>query len=137
MNGKIIIQIEGKDIRLWFNNYTKIEIANKLLPMVKGMPPRPEEELLIEAINKVAQENYMLLLKIIVNAGVKGQAYATDKPLQITPEKVSVYIAEASNDDIYTIWVTFLQAFGFDLLLNDKDADKSEDHEKKKKKQKA
>jgi hypothetical protein len=137
MNGKIIIQIEGKDIRLWFNNYTKIEIANKLLPMVSGMPPRPEEELLIEAINKIAKENYMLLLKIIVNAGVKGQAYATDKPLQIAPEKVSVYIAEAANDDIYTIWVTFLQAFGFDLLLNDKEADKSEDHEKKKKTVKA
>ena len=133
MHGKTIIQIEDQAVSLWFNNYSKVEIGRELLPKrEKGYPSRPEEALIVEAIDKWAQENYLNLLKVIINAGIKGMAYATNQPLQVTPDKVALYLAEAESSEVYDIWLTFLQAYGFDLLLDDeKEFPKLSEDEKK------
>jgi len=133
MNGRIIVTIAGKEVKLWFNNYSKIEIANALLPKDKGMNPRPEEVQLIEAINKMSHENYMLLLRVVVNAGIKGQAYGTETEVQIKSNVVAGFIASATNEEIYSIWFTFLQAYGFDLLLDNDESETVSAEEKKKK----
>lgn len=132
MNGRIILEVNGKEVILWFNNYSKVEIGKSLLLSVNGFDPRPEEEKLIKAIDEMAKDNYLKLIKVLINAGVIGYAYGTDSTPALKSKDIAEFIATAESAEIYNIWRCFLQAYGFDLLFDEEAEGKLTEDEKKK-----
>ena len=115
MNGRIQLKIGDKTIQLWFNNFSKIELGKSLLTTVNGYPAKPNEIEFLQAIQKKATENHLVLLRDVVFAGVIGHAYGTDNLIQYTKLQIAEIIATAKEDDLYEVWTTFMDAMGMNL----------------------
>lgn len=115
MHGKLSIKITGKDIPLWFNNYSKIELGKAIIKSKNGYPAKPEESVIIQAIDELANSNHILLMKEVIWSGILGHAYAVDETPLITRKELSADLAIMSNDQLYQIWVAFLESMGMNL----------------------
>lgn len=115
MNGRIQLKIGDETIQLWFNNFSKVELGKSLLTTVNGYPAKPNEIEFLQAIQKKATENHLVLLRDVVFAGVIGHAYGTDNLIQYTKPQIAEIIATANQDDLYEVWTTFMDAMGMNL----------------------
>lgn len=115
MNGRFSFEHEGKSIPVWFNNYSRLELAKQILPELKGFPAKPEELPILKAIDQLSKENHLNLIRIILWTGLYGQAYGTFKALEYSMEEVAEIIACASEKTLYDLWIAFLQSMGVSL----------------------
>ncbi|AGO48503.1 hypothetical protein Phi18:2_gp54 [Cellulophaga phage phi18:2] len=135
MTGKIDIKIGEKMVHLWFNNYSKAELAKIILPKDKGNPAKPEEFPLLRALNRLAEENYLDLMRDIIWVGILGSSFANDEPNKIEKKEVSNHIATAPESVLYSCWLCFLDAMGVNIdHLEDKITTSSNDDEDESKK---
>lgn len=115
MHGKILITLKGVNIHLWFNNFSKEEIAKIILPKDGNFPAKPEEFPLLNAIERLATENYLYLMRDITWSGILGQAFATDTPTKFKKSDIAELIATSSDDELNKVWTCFLSAMGVNV----------------------
>lgn len=131
MHGRLRIKLNGLDVALWFNNFSRLEIAKNMLPPKDGFKAKPQEIELIEAIEKMANENHLLLMREIIWSGVIGHAYGTDTTNEFTRLKISELIAESDQGALTEIWLVFLESIGMNLDKKEGEEEKKEDSKKK------
>ena len=115
MHGKKIVKIGDKDVLLWFNNYSKAELAKLILPEDNGFPAKPEEFPLLEAFNRMVKENYLDLMRDIVWTGILGACFVKNTIPEVTKTDVSEYLAVCSNLQIQDIFRDCLDAMGVNV----------------------
>ncbi len=136
MHGKKIVKIGDKDVLLWFNNYSKAELAKLILPEDNGFPAKPEEFPLLEAFNRMVKDNYLDLMRDIVWTGILGACFVKNTIPEVKKTDVSEYLAFCSNLQIQDIFRDCLDAMGVNVdHLKDiytESAEEDEDEPKKK-----
>ena len=115
MNGKIDINIGDIKLHLWFNNFSKAELAKIILPKDGAFPAKPEEFPLLNAMNRLAEENYLVLMGHIIWTGVLGTSMANDRPAEIEKKHITNHIATATDAELHKIWICFLSAMGVNI----------------------
>lgn len=132
MHGKSVINIKGNSVHLWFNKFSEQEIAKLVLPKdKKGFDAKPEEFALLAAISRLAEENYLSLMRDIIWSGVLGHNFATDTIQAVSKKDISEMLATTSDSELSTIWVSYLQAMGVNIdNLEDKVEVSREDKKK-------
>src|SRR5690625_4966067 len=113
MNGKLRIELDGKEIKLWFNRFSEFEMKN----FFKG-------ENLLKAIEDKVKENEMAFIADLIWIGVVGQREATLEDTQMSRKDIRMAIAEASLDDLARVSNVFFKAMGQDLEQPKKKAEK-------------
>lgn len=114
MNGKIRIELGGKEVKLWFNRYTEFEMKN----FFKG-------EDLMKAIEKRVAENELSFMADLIWIGVVGHREATLEDTQISRKEIRGALAEVSLDDLGAISKCFFEAMGAGLEKPKKKAGKA------------
>jgi hypothetical protein len=112
MTGIMKLSIGGKDRVLRFNNFSAIELAKIIY---KGEQANFETEDLLNRIMKLNEKNHFLLVKTLIYAGIIGNDYVVGFEESVTVEQVGEWIAEISEEDIYSVWQTFWTSMGVDL----------------------
>lgn len=112
MTGIIKLSIGGKEQVLRFNNFSAIELAKIIY---KGEQANFETEDLLNRIMKLNEKNHFLLVKTLIYAGIIGNDYVVGFEESVTVEQVGEWIAEISEEDIYSVWQTFWTSMGVDL----------------------
>jgi hypothetical protein len=112
MTGIIKLSIGGKDRVLRFNNFSAIELAKIIY---KGEQANFETEDLLNRIMKLNEKNHFLLVKTLIYAGIIGNDYVVGFEESVTVEQVGEWIADISEQDIYSVWQTFWTSMGVDL----------------------
>ena len=112
MTGIMKLSIGGKDRVLRFNNFSAIELAKIIY---KGEQANFETEDLLNRIMKLNEKNHFLLVKTLIYAGIIGNDYVVGFEESVTVEQVGEWIAEISEQDIYSVWQTFWTSMGVDL----------------------
>jgi hypothetical protein len=115
MHGKAMLKIGGVLLPLWFNNYSQIELSKLILPADGSYPPKPNEFLLLNAIQRMSEENHLKLMKEVLWSGVLGQAFATDSAPTVDRVALSTLLATTSESELYTVWTCFLEAMGANI----------------------
>lgn len=116
MTGILDINLGGKIHRLRFNNFSRMEIAKRL---VKG-DGLPHPESFIKAVDEMASDNHLLLMKIIIYAGICGESYIkSDKPA-LTIEEIGEIVATEDAETLFKAWRAFLDAEGINLPVEEK-----------------
>jgi len=115
MSTRLRINIGGKEIPVWFNNFSKVEIAKNLLKSNGNFPAKPQEIELILAIEKMSNESHLLLMREILWAGIIGHCNGNDEINEFSRKGISILIAEALNDDLISVWMAFLESIGMNL----------------------
>ena len=115
MHGRITVKLMDLEVPLWFNNYSKVELAKILLPGKKGFSGKPEEIALLHAVKKRAEKNHIILMLDLVVSGHLGYVYGTNSSKQISKAVIAEKIAEASQEELYAVWLGYLEAYGFNL----------------------
>ena len=128
MNGIIHITLNGKEERLWFNNYATDELKRFFFPEGKDFLTQGE---LMQIIIDKWKENETFLLKQIVYAGILGDSFATDDKPRLTKKEVGEAIATANHGELLQAWKAFLEASGINLS-RDKSEEEEGENEKKK-----
>jgi hypothetical protein len=112
MTGIMKLSIGGKERVLRFNNFSAIELAKIIY---KGEQANFETEDLLNRIMKLNEKNHFLLVKTLIYAGIIGNDYVVGFEESVTVEQVGEWIAEISEQDIYSVWQTFWTSMGVDL----------------------
>ena len=112
MTGIMTLNIGGKSRLLRFNNFSAIELAKIIY---KGENANFETEDLLNRIMKLNEKNHFLLVKTLIYAGIIGNDYVVGFEESVTVEQVGEWIAEISEEDIYSVWQTFWTSMGVDL----------------------
>ena len=112
MTGIMTLNIGGKNRTLRFNNFSAIELAKIIY---KGEQANFETEDLLNRIMKLNEKNHFLLVKTLIYAGIIGNDYVVGFEESVTVEQVGEWIAEISEEDIYSVWQTFWTSMGVDL----------------------
>ena len=112
MTGIMTLNIGGKNRTLRFNNFSAIELAKIIY---KGENANFETEDLLNRIMKLNEKNHFLLVKTLIYAGIIGNDYVVGFEESVTVEQVGEWIAEISEEDIYSVWQTFWTSMGVDL----------------------
>jgi hypothetical protein len=112
MTGIMKLSIGGKDRVLRFNNFSAIELAKIIY---KGEQANFETEDLLNRIMKLNEKNHFLLVKTLIYAGIIGNDYVVGFDESVTVEQVGEWIAEISEEEIYSVWQTFWTSMGVDL----------------------
>jgi hypothetical protein len=112
MTGIMKLSIGGKERVLRFNNFSAIELAKIIY---KGEQANFETEDLLNRIMKLNEKNHFLLVKTLIYAGIIGNDYVVGFEESVTVEQVGDWIAEISEEDIYSVWQTFWTSMGVDL----------------------
>jgi hypothetical protein len=112
MTGIMKLSIGGKERVLRFNNFSAIELAKIIY---KGEQANFETEDLLNRIMKLNEKNHFLLVKTLIYAGIIGNDYVVGFEESVTVEQVGEWIAEISEEDIYSVWQTFWTSMGVDL----------------------
>jgi hypothetical protein len=112
MTGIMKLSIGGKERVLRFNNFSAIELAKIIY---KGEQANFETEDLLNRIMKLNEKNHFLLVKTLIYAGIIGNDYVVGFDESVTVEQVGEWIAEISEEDIYSVWQTFWTSMGVDL----------------------
>ena len=112
MTGIIKLSIGGKERVLRFNNFSAIELAKIIY---KGEQANFETEDLLNRIMKLNEKNHFLLVKTLIYAGIIGNDYVVGFEESVTVEQVGEWIADISEQDIYSVWQTFWTSMGVDL----------------------
>jgi hypothetical protein len=112
MTGIMKLSIGGKERVLRFNNFSAIELAKIIY---KGEQANFETEDLLNRIMKLNEKNHFLLVKTLIYAGIIGNDYVVGFEESVTVEQVGEWIADISEEDIYSVWQTFWTSMGVDL----------------------
>jgi hypothetical protein len=112
MTGIMKLSIGGKERVLRFNNFSAIELAKIIY---KGEQANFETEDLLNRIMKLNEKNHFLLVKTLIYAGIIGNDYVVGFDESVTVEQVGEWIADISEEDIYSVWQTFWTSMGVDL----------------------
>lgn len=112
MTGIMKLSIGGKDRVLRFNNFSAIELAKIIY---KGEQVDFDTEDLLSRIMKLNEKNHFLLVKTLIYAGIIGNDYVVGFEETVTVEQVGEWIADISEEDIYTVWQTFWSSMGVNL----------------------
>jgi hypothetical protein len=112
MTGIMTLNIGGKNRTLRFNNFSAIELAKIIY---KGENANFETEDLLNRIMKLNEKNHFLLVKKLIYAGIIGNDYVVGFEESVTVEQVGEWIAEISEEDIYSVWQIFWTSMGVDL----------------------
>lgn len=112
MTGIMTLNIGGKNRTLRFNNFSAIELAKIIY---KGENANFETEDLLNRIMKLNEKNHFLLVKTLIYAGIIGNDYVVGFEESVTVEQVGEWIAEISEEDIYSVWQTFWTSMGVNL----------------------
>jgi hypothetical protein len=112
MTGIMTLNIGGKNRTLRFNNFSAIELAKIIY---KGENANFETEDLLNRIMKLNEKNHFLLVKTLIYAGIIGNDYVVGFEESVTVEQVGEWIAEISEEDIYSVWQIFWTSMGVDL----------------------
>jgi hypothetical protein len=112
MTGIMTLNIGGKNRTLRFNNFSAIELAKIIY---KGENANFETEDLLNRIMKLNEKNHFLLVKTLIYAGIIGNDYVVGFEESVTVEQVGEWIAEITEEDIYSVWQTFWTSMGVDL----------------------
>lgn len=112
MTGIMTLNIGGKNRTLRFNNFSAIELAKIIY---KGENANFETEDLLNRIMKLNEKNHFLLVKTLIYAGIIGNDYVVGFEESVTVEEVGEWIAEISEEDIYSVWQIFWTSMGVDL----------------------
>jgi hypothetical protein len=112
MTGIMTLNIGGKNRTLRFNNFSAIELAKIIY---KGENANFETEDLLNRIMKLNEKNHFLLVKTLIYAGIIGNDYVVGFDESVTVEQVGEWIAEISEEDIYSVWQIFWTSMGVDL----------------------
>lgn len=112
MTGIMTLNIGGKNRTLRFNNFSAIELAKIIY---KGENANFETEDLLNRIMKLNEKNHFLLVKTLIYAGIIGNDYVVGFEESVTVEQVGEWIAEISEENIYSVWQTFWTSMGVDL----------------------
>ena len=112
MTGIMKLKIGGQERTLRFNNFSAIELAKIIY---NGEQANFETEDLLSRIMKLNDKNHYLLIKTLVYAGIIGNDYVVGFSESVSVEQVGEWIAELSEEDIYSVWNTFWSSMGVDL----------------------
>jgi hypothetical protein len=112
MTGIIQLKIGGQERTLRFNNFSAIELAKIIY---KGEQANFETDDLLKRIMKLNEKNHFLLIKTLIYAGIIGNDYVVGFDESVSVEQVGEWIAEISEEDIYSVWQTFWTSMGVDL----------------------
>lgn len=110
MNGIVEIEILGKKRALVFNNYARVEIA-------KHVDVDPLN--ILDSVQELNERNHLLLLKVLVYAAHCGDCYRRQNVTDLGMDDIGEWLADASEDDLYSVFRAFLDAEGFDLPPDD------------------
>lgn len=109
MNGHVEVEIGGVKRVLMFNNFAREEVSKQL--GIDDVNP----EILLGAIQKLSEQNHLLLLKILVFAGHCGYCYRVQNHTELTMSDIGAWVADVGNDEMLRVWHVFLQSEGFGL----------------------
>lgn len=110
MTGIIEVEILGVKRPLVFNNYARVELS-------KHFSIDPVD--VLSEVQRINNENHLLLLKILVWAGHCGDCYRRQDVTDLTREQIGEWLGDASEDVLYEIFQTFLEAEGYGLSDDD------------------
>lgn len=113
MTKQIELEILGERRLLVFNNYARVEISKHIRTDIDEDLPEPVA--FLKAIQRINDENNLLLLKVLVYAGHCGDCYRRQNKTDITMEQIGEWIGDASNNDMYSVFRTFMDAEGMGL----------------------
>lgn len=126
MNGIIEVEILGQKRVLVFNNYARVEISKIL-----GVDPAS----ILDSIQNIINENYLLLIKTLVYAGHVGDCYRRQDTTDLTRDQVAQWIGDAAEEDLYHIFDAFMKAEGFGMDSSETDKKKANPRVSRTKKQ--
>ena len=112
MTGIIKLKIGGQERTLRFNNFSAIELAKIIY---KGEQANFETDDLLKRIMNLNEKNHFLLIKTLIYAGIIGNDYVVGFEESVSVEQLGEWIAEISEEDIYSVWQTFWSSMGVDL----------------------
>lgn len=100
--------------QLWFNNYAVAELQKTF-----GV----EQDQVIAKVSEMISQNYLLLIRTLVEVGIKGHAMAKD---EVIPDisNLSELIAEADMAELLQVWEVFFEHIGGNVPAEKKDQKK-------------
>jgi len=114
MDGVFEVFLGGETRHLKFNNFAHVEIAKQLFGNQNKLAVSPMD--VLDKMEEIAQENTMLLMKILVYAGCVGKEYEEGFTAATKQQDVGKWIAEADQESLIGIWDCFLEAMGVGSL---------------------
>lgn len=112
VDGVIDIELGGAKRTLRFNNFAHVEIA-KALFQNGSMTATPNE--LLNRLHEIANDNIMLLMKILVYGGIAGNDYLTGFKVSVTQQEVGEMLSKCDDSELIGVWEVFLEAMGMTL----------------------
>jgi hypothetical protein len=135
MTGKTSITIKGQEYNLYFG---KSAIPVLWKGLFDNQFSNPDMHELLEAMNKLVNENYYSFMKLMLYAGICGyelEFTGVFKP-SITPEKVGELLSGMTEKEeaelLASPWKAFWDSFGASLeKINELESEPSEGEKKK------
>lgn len=118
MNGRTSITIQGKEYNLYFG---KPAIPILWKGLFGNQFSNPDMTELLDAMNKLVNENYYSFMKLMLYAGMVGYELAFENKFRpsITEEKVGEMIANMTEKEeaelLASPWIAFWDSFGANL----------------------
>lgn len=112
MEKEFKVDIGGELRTLEFNNFSSMEIA-RILFKDDPMSSNPYE--VMQKLGVIAENNIMLLLKVLVYAGIVGYDYKNKWETNVTQEEVGEWVAVGNLSQLVGIWKIFLEWAGNDI----------------------
>lgn len=116
MRGKLEIKLNGEAYSLWFNNYATIEYTKRILARFDGVTVKEKGKernlTLIEAVEKLNEENEFILLGEMIWAGICGNKHAKDIPYPLERQKVFELVGVADMETLSEVSKAFFEAMG-------------------------
>lgn len=97
------ITLNGSKYQLWFNNYAVVELQNRF-----GV----EQHEILGKVQERSKGNYLLLLSDLIDAGLKGFAYAKGELLPTVIDELSESVAVADMGELLKVWEVFFDIMG-------------------------
>lgn len=113
MTKQIELEILGERRLLVFNNYARVEIAKHI--QTDASEDLPEPVAFLSAIQRLNDQNSLLLFKVLVYAGHCGDCYRKQNVTDLTMEQIGEWIADATNENLYDVFKVFMDAEGMNL----------------------
>lgn len=125
MHGKVSIMLGGEQRRLYFNNYSVVELGK-----IYGIDP-------IEMGNKMMSElnagDYMRVFSRIVFCGLVGDFYAKDMDMPYDKATVAGWVAEVDMNEFEPVWKCWEATWAVPQIVPEQKEDKMEADNPKKK----
>lgn len=129
MNGKLRINLNGKEIRLWFNKFSQLKAMEFF--GVKSKDTAKASKQLNKAMDERLKESQLLLVCDLIWLGVFGQATAYNEDYQMDEAEIRLGVADIDLEDIEKVSKSFIESMTRDIKKQTKQANKGKSAKKK------